>query len=317
MCTFKTIDEQINILKDRGLIIHNEERAKRYLLTNNYYNIINGYSKFFQDRKDHFISGATFNEIRELYWFDKEFKQVLLNGILNAEHHLKSIAAYRFAEAYPDIKYPYLQIDNFNPNGLNHNWQLISKLSRILSSNCTYDNNTIHHNIYSHNDVPIWVIVDYFDFGTLRTFIKSLPQNIQNKIAVDCIEFINDNVAGFSGAFPINIMNSFIKNIHETRNICAHNNRLLMFKCRSDSYYFQPLHSIHNIGNESNARKDVFTTFINLQCFLSKTEYGVLNNTLRKRIKLLNHRLSSISINKILSSLGFPDDWQENASLPQ
>ena len=110
MCTFETINEQINILKHRGLIIHNEERAKRYLLTNNYYNIINGYSKFFQDHEDHFVDGATFDEIRELYWFDKEFKQVLLNGILNAEHHLKSIAAYRFAESNSRSKYPYLQI---------------------------------------------------------------------------------------------------------------------------------------------------------------------------------------------------------------
>lgn len=191
MCTFKTINEQIDILKHRGLNIHNEERAKRYLLTNNYYNIINGYSKFFQDHEDHFVDGATFDEIRELYWFDKEFKQVLLNGILNAEHHLKSIAAYRFAEANPRSKYPYLQIENYDSNSLNRNWKLISRLSKILSSNCNYDNNTIYHNIHSHNDVPIWVIVDYFDFGTLRDFIRCLPRNVQNKIALDCIDFIN------------------------------------------------------------------------------------------------------------------------------
>ncbi|AXX74957.1 Abi family protein [Limosilactobacillus reuteri] len=318
MCTFKTINEQIDILKHRGLNIHNEERAKRYLLTNNYYNIINGYSKFFQDHEDHFVDGATFDEIRELYWFDKEFKQVLLNGILNAEHHLKSIAAYRFAEANPRSKYPYLQIENYDSNSLNRNWKLISRLSKILSSNCNYDNNTIYHNIHSHNDVPIWVIVDYFDFGTLRDFIRCLPRNVQNKIALDCIDFINDNTPNFNGTFPIDVMNSFIKNIHETRNVCAHNNRLLKFECRSDSVYFEPLHSVYTISsNRNNPRKDVFTTFISLQCFLSETEYSVLNNTLRKRVKHLNHRLHSISVNNILSSLGFPDNWHEIDPLPQ
>lgn len=172
MCVFKSIDEQIEILKQRGLTIHNEDRAKRYLLTNNYYAIVNGYSKFFQDREDHFILGASFDEIRELYWFDKEIKQILLSGILNAEHHLKSIAAYRFAEESRDEKYGYLDVKNYNPEKLNYDWKLISKLSQILSSNCNYNNNPIYHSVHSYNNVPIWVLVDFFDFGTLRNFIK-------------------------------------------------------------------------------------------------------------------------------------------------
>ena len=34
---FKTIDEQIELLKIRGLVINDEQAAKLYLLTNNYY----------------------------------------------------------------------------------------------------------------------------------------------------------------------------------------------------------------------------------------------------------------------------------------
>lgn len=37
---FKTLDEQISILKSRGLIIPDEEAAKLSLLCNNYYNVI-------------------------------------------------------------------------------------------------------------------------------------------------------------------------------------------------------------------------------------------------------------------------------------
>lgn len=47
MKDFKTIDEQLALLRSRGLIIPNEEKARLYLLTNNYYNIVNGYSKYF------------------------------------------------------------------------------------------------------------------------------------------------------------------------------------------------------------------------------------------------------------------------------
>ncbi|HGD2944407.1 TPA: Abi family protein, partial [Streptococcus agalactiae] len=43
MKEFKSLTDQLNLLKDRGLKIGDEEKAELYLLTNNYYNIINGY----------------------------------------------------------------------------------------------------------------------------------------------------------------------------------------------------------------------------------------------------------------------------------
>ncbi|MCD8028155.1 MAG: hypothetical protein LUF02_05750 [Erysipelotrichaceae bacterium] len=35
MKPFKTIDEQLDLLKSRGLIFTNEDKAKQYLLNNN------------------------------------------------------------------------------------------------------------------------------------------------------------------------------------------------------------------------------------------------------------------------------------------
>ena len=47
MKEFKTIKEQINILKSKGIIINNEKKSYKILLNNNYYNIINGYKDIF------------------------------------------------------------------------------------------------------------------------------------------------------------------------------------------------------------------------------------------------------------------------------
>ena len=44
---FKTIDEQINILKSRGLKIGNEQKAKNILKKYNYFDVINGFESFF------------------------------------------------------------------------------------------------------------------------------------------------------------------------------------------------------------------------------------------------------------------------------
>lgn len=44
---FSTLTEQVDILKSRGMIIEDEEKAKCILLRENYYNVINGYKKPF------------------------------------------------------------------------------------------------------------------------------------------------------------------------------------------------------------------------------------------------------------------------------
>jgi abortive infection bacteriophage resistance protein len=99
---FKTLDEQIQILRDRGMIIHDEESAKDYLLSNTYYNIINGYSKYFPRNVKQYTAGTSFNEVCQLYLFDKELKQAFFEALISAETHIKSIFAHRFAEAHPD-----------------------------------------------------------------------------------------------------------------------------------------------------------------------------------------------------------------------
>lgn len=48
---FKTIDEQLEILKSRGLCFSTDESTKRYLEKENYYNIINGYKDLFLETR--------------------------------------------------------------------------------------------------------------------------------------------------------------------------------------------------------------------------------------------------------------------------
>ena len=50
MKDFKTIEEQINLLKSRNVVFIDENQAKEILI-NNYYNIINGYKDLFIDSK--------------------------------------------------------------------------------------------------------------------------------------------------------------------------------------------------------------------------------------------------------------------------
>lgn len=79
MKKFRTIDEQINILKNRGMIISDIDFAKVKLQENNYYNIINGYKDIFIDHNQStevFYSDVTFEELFALYSFDRNIRNI-------------------------------------------------------------------------------------------------------------------------------------------------------------------------------------------------------------------------------------------------
>lgn len=47
MKEFKTLSQQLNILRDRGLNIPTDDKPKKVLREENYYSIINGYKELF------------------------------------------------------------------------------------------------------------------------------------------------------------------------------------------------------------------------------------------------------------------------------
>lgn len=309
MKEFKTIDEQIELLKQRGLIINDEERAKKYLLSQNYYNLINGYAKFFPRNNDHYTANTSFDEITSLYVFERDFKQALLLGILEAETHIRSIFSYRFSEMYKDEPYAYLNINCYEKDKILLVTKTISSLSQtILSHSRNNKNSSIAHYVKKHKCVPIWVLINYINLGELRHLLKHSIKPLQNNVAKDCLEFIKQNIFNLSEPFHPETLNSFLDNMNEIRNICAHNNRLMGFRCHQNTKYWAPLHAKHNIALNDD-RRSAYEIFITLQCFLSKNEFAVLHNTLRKRIRILTNKLTTISTNDILKELGFPENW--------
>ena len=318
MKKFKTLDEQIELLKQRGLIIDDEARAKKYLLSQNYYNLINGYAKFFPRDGENYTAQTNFDEITSLYVFERDFKQALLLAILEAETHLRSIYAYRFAEMYQSEPYAYLNINSYEQDKILLVTKTISNLSnKILRHSKDNKNSSIAHYVKKYNHVPIWVLVNYLDFGELRFLLKHSKKSLQNNVAKDLIEFIAQNIPNNNIPLPPETLNSFLDSINQTRNICAHNNRLIGFNCHQSVKYWSPLHNKYIIS-KSTDRRSTYDVFLILQCFLSKNEYAILHNTFKKRLKRLDNKLTTISINNILQELGFPENWHiDNEKLEQ
>lgn len=75
---FKTIEEQLDLLENRGVAITDRGAAKRYLPSNNYYSVVNGYKSMFLDREksaaahdDRYVDGMTFEQLVLIHSFDR------------------------------------------------------------------------------------------------------------------------------------------------------------------------------------------------------------------------------------------------------
>lgn len=189
-------------------------------------------------------------------------------------------------------------------------------MNRIIKQNRHYNNNDIFHYKNSYHQVPIWVLMDFLSFGDTVALYSVLPKKLRDKIAADCLSFVMDNQPTFAGNFSEDKMSAFLQNINEVRNICAHNKRLIAFKCRQDCINFKPLFKYYD-RNLQIDRQSPYSVFLTIQCFVSKIEFAQLHNGIRKKAHYLDHRLQTISIDKILDLLGFPAGWQKSPKLLQ
>ena len=76
--TFKTLNEQIDIMRNKGLVIDNEKYAKEVLLRENYF-FLNGYRHIFLKSANNkvFIDGTKFEEMYSLFLFDRKLRNIL------------------------------------------------------------------------------------------------------------------------------------------------------------------------------------------------------------------------------------------------
>ena len=99
----KTIEEQLNILKSKGLTINNDNIAKNILFSVNYY-VLSGYLFSFKNA-DGSYDNIDFNKLHKIYQCDKRLKSIILYAIEIIEHNLKTKAAYYMATKTSPLSY--------------------------------------------------------------------------------------------------------------------------------------------------------------------------------------------------------------------
>jgi abortive infection bacteriophage resistance protein len=85
-----TIEEQIQLLKNRGMVFDcQEEKVKEQLLDIGYYRLGFYWFPFEVDKSHNFKEGTRFSDCVQLYYFDVEFRKLVDKNLKN--NYLKSI----------------------------------------------------------------------------------------------------------------------------------------------------------------------------------------------------------------------------------
>lgn len=305
MKEFYTYEQQILKLKNEGLIINNIDSAMKFLKLEGYYNIINGYSCFFKSNK-RFIQDTTFEDIKALYNFDKNFKSIIYKYIITIENHVKSLIAYEFSKNHGVDEKIYLTRKNFNNN------QSFDQDVKNLIDIC---NNTINeginlnsgkyrkyieHSYLNHGHVPLWILVLALTFGNVSKFYTYMKTEEKNNIA----NIYNLNSRQFANVLKILV--SF-------RNIVAHGERLFCTKLPKLRLIELPIKNKITLPEGNYGKCDAFTLFIIFKYTLPmelfenfikdfKIEYDQLNT-------VFENKKDIISI--IKKEMGLLEIWQK------
>jgi abortive infection bacteriophage resistance protein len=310
---FLSIDDQIAKLKQRGLIITNADKAKEYLERIGYYRL-SGYwhplrkssitqtsdGKLNTKIHDVFKDNANFYDVIRLYVFDKKLRLLFLDALERIEIALRV-----------DIALLLGKIDRFAYKNLSLLHGNFVKKKNIITGKTAYedwlhnfkkvfnqskDDFIIHYKKTYDGDLPIWIAVELWEFGTLSKFLSGMRhQDI-------------DIIAKKYGIMRPELLTSWIKSMSLLRNICAHHGRLWNRSLSNIPKYIRhgEINILNHLSNDTFANHRLYGVAAPIQFMLRTINPS---SQWSDRLKFLSKDFPETSLIKFSNS-GFPTDWQ-------
>lgn len=203
---FKSLEEQVEILKSRGLIIEDTQFAISTLKYINYYRL-SAYSLTLRSN-DKFTECATFENVMQLYNFDGDLRNCLMKYCSIVEVSFRTYISYVHSKKYGPLGY-------MKPGNFADPWyhaEFLSKCKKYI--NYSKEPYIMHHKNDLNGVYPLWVIVETINFDVLSKLFKNLKSEDKN--------YISNNYYNLSREY----VESWLKGCVDTRNICAHGGRL-------------------------------------------------------------------------------------------
>lgn len=229
---WKSFDEQLAHLQNKGLLIIDKSRALHSLKYLGYYRL-SGYWYGFRVidtaqsneqnkavRYDHFMPNSDFDTVIALYSFDKKLRLLALDALERIEMAMRTDVAYVLGEKDP---YAYLNTAYLHPNFTKKSIQKgkdkgktayqvwLDKYQTLL--NRAKKLPFVAHHLEHYGQLPIWVAVEILDFGALSHLFAGMAFKDKQAIAQKY------HTEGKT-------LEKWLKSLNFIRNVSAHHSRL-------------------------------------------------------------------------------------------
>lgn len=208
------IEEQIALLKKRGLIISNNKKAEKYLSNISYYRLGEYWYVMQSDKENHvFKENSRFEDVISLYNFDADLRLLIFGVIEKIEISLRTKLIY-----YLSLEVNPWWFQNFDL--FSDSWALVKTLADLEEELTRTKDVTIKNHLKKHKDdtrfPPAWKALEQTSFGALSKLYGNLKPVIKSK----------DTIAKEFGAVNHTYLPSWLQSIAQIRNYCAHHSRL-------------------------------------------------------------------------------------------
>lgn len=208
---FLSINQQIKLLQDRGLIIDDIPTAKHNLQHISYYRLSAYMLPFKKDGEDIFKDGTTFESIIDVYFFDKKLRMLTFDAIEKIEVSLRAVMTYVMSDKHG--------ANWFEKECLFENKNSYLKIIETIKSNTieAKQKDVFVKHYFEKYDTPeippSWLTLETLSFGSISFIFKSLKKHERRRF---------EQYVKHDGE----ILKSWFHALTYTRNISAHHSRL-------------------------------------------------------------------------------------------
>ena len=307
MKEYKTFNQQLTVLRNRGLTVPTDGSPKRFLEQENYYNVINGYKDLFLQKDasgkyvvpERYIPNTHFNELKALFLFDRELRILFLKYILIFENSFKTVISHEFSKKHSKPN-SYLEIKNYVGDNPKKVLQQISILTKTIHDKID-KNGAIKHYIEEHGSVPLWVLVNYLTIGNLAYLYDILLDSDKNAIA----KYYSDKYKKqYNERSMVRLssedLGSALKIINLVRNKCAHDERL--YNSNFGNVRVADIARYYGCSNYDNKR--IVVAIFYLKVLLNKKYFQKFSVELNEIFKRYQNEFKTVAFTDILRIMG-------------
>ena len=302
-----TLDQLVDRLADRGLDIADRGRAVRYLRHIGYYRLSPYTIPFQEPGTDHtFRAGAGFDDVLDLYVFDRALRLLVLDAVERVEVAIRSALTDHMSLSHSD---PHWYVDPRHFRDTNQHRRFVEDIRKECGAQLSRHAETqgdglnfrsaLEHYLTTYRSPelpPSWLMVEMLTIGQLDHLIRNLAKR-SDRTAIARTLGVNERLLG-----------SWLRTYVRVRNICAHHGRLWNVGLG----VYPALPAASNVSwledpsvLDGPRSKRLYPVLVSLQAILDTISP---HSSWASRVS----ELMEAHPNLPLRGLGIPDDWRDD-----